>query len=121
MNLIDKKRPQDGIQELRYIDPMKMKFVRQEKKTGNPRGNNLIDLDNLKDVSKNAYPDIEEYYIYTPKPNYQSVYTHLLHQVERKILRLQKTQSHMLHQVYLIVIKELVYHTYIRQSRLLIN
>ena len=70
MKVIDTKRPQDGIQELRYIDPMKMKFVRQEKKTGNPRGNNLIDLDNLKDVSKNAYPDIEEYYIYTPKPNY---------------------------------------------------
>jgi len=70
MKVIDTKRPQDGIQELRYIDPMKMKFVRQEKKTGNPRGNNLIDLDNLKDVSKNSYPDIEEYYIYTPKPNY---------------------------------------------------
>ena len=51
MKVIDVKRPQDGIQELRYIDPMKMKFVRQEKKTGNPRGNNLIDLDNLKAVS----------------------------------------------------------------------
>ena len=32
MKVIDVKRPQDGIQELRYIDPMKMKFVRQEKK-----------------------------------------------------------------------------------------
>ena len=71
MKVIDVKRPQDGIQELRYIDPMKMKFVRQEKKKGNGRnGNGLIDLSNLKDVNKSAYPDIEEYYVYTPKPNY---------------------------------------------------
>ena len=71
MKVIDVKRPQDGIQELRYIDPMKMKFVRQEKKQGNGRnGNGIVDLSNVKDVTKNAYPDIEEYYIYTPKPNY---------------------------------------------------
>ena len=31
IKVIDTKRPQDGIQEIRYIDPMKMKFVRQEK------------------------------------------------------------------------------------------
>ena len=27
--------PQAGIQELRYIDPLKMKYIRQEKKKGN--------------------------------------------------------------------------------------
>jgi len=71
MKVIDVKRPQDGIQELRYIDPMKMKFVRQEKKDSNTKpGNGLVDYSNLKDVNKNAYPDIEEYYVYTPKPNY---------------------------------------------------
>ena len=71
MKVIDVKRPQDGIQELRYIDPMKMKFVRQEKKSKNgTRGNQIVDLSNVKDVSKSAYPDIEEYYVYTPKPNY---------------------------------------------------
>ena len=32
--VIDQKRPQDGIQELRYIDSAKMKYVRQLKKTG---------------------------------------------------------------------------------------
>ena len=77
MKVIDVKRPQDGIQELRYIDPMKMKFVRQEKKDSNTKpGNGLVDYSNLKDVNKNAYPDIEEYYVYTPKPNSVS-YTHL--------------------------------------------
>ena len=70
MKVIDVKRPQDGIQELRYIDPMKMKFVRQEKKNKNDRGNQIIDLDSSRDVNKTAYPDVEEYYIYTPKPNY---------------------------------------------------
>ena len=55
MKVIDVKRPQDGIQELRYIDPMKMKFVRQEKKQGNGRnGNGIVDLSNVKDVTKNA-------------------------------------------------------------------
>ena len=71
MKVIDVKRPQDGIQELRYIDPMKMKFVRQEKKDSSTKpGNGLVDYSNLKDVNKSAYPDIEEYYVYTPKPNY---------------------------------------------------
>ena len=71
MKVIDVKRPQDGIQELRYIDPMKMKFVRQEKKNSSTKpGNGLVDYSNIKDVNKAAYPDIEEYYVYTPKPNY---------------------------------------------------
>ena len=30
--VIDLKNPQEGIKELRYIDPMKMRFIRQEKK-----------------------------------------------------------------------------------------
>ena len=33
--VIDLKKPEDGIKELRYIDPMKMRFVRQEKKNKN--------------------------------------------------------------------------------------
>ena len=71
MKVIDVKRPQDGIQELRYIDPMKMKFVRQEKKDSSTKpGNGLVDYSNLKTVNTAAYPDIEEYYVYTPKPNY---------------------------------------------------
>ncbi len=68
IKVIDTKRPQDGIQEIRYVDPMKMKFVRQEKKTNN-KGNLPLDplASNKKEV---AYPEIDEYYIYSPKPNY---------------------------------------------------
>ena len=32
LKVIDIKKPEDGIQEIRYIDPMKIKYVRQEKK-----------------------------------------------------------------------------------------
>jgi len=69
MKVIDTKAPQDGIQEIRYIDPMKMKFVRQEKKSNKNIGG--IDLQNtFKGNEKDLYPEIEEFYIYTPKPVY---------------------------------------------------
>jgi len=69
IKVIDTKRPQDGIQEIRYVDPMKIKFVRQEKKTNN-KGN--LPLDPLAEggIKKAYYPEIDEYYLYTPKPNY---------------------------------------------------
>jgi len=70
LKVIDTKAPQDGIQEIRYIDPMKMKFVRQEKKDKNKQLGG-VDLSNVfKGTAKDIYPEIEEYYIYTPKPNY---------------------------------------------------
>ena len=66
--VIDLKKPQDGIKELRYIDPMKMRFVRQEKKKdNNTLGPNISGRNN----ENNAIaPEIEEYFVYTPKPNY---------------------------------------------------
>ena len=69
LKVIDTKKPQDGIQEIRYIDPMKMKFVRQEKKTNN-KGNLPLDPNAGGNGKKTEYPEIDEYYIYTPKPNY---------------------------------------------------
>jgi hypothetical protein len=32
LKVIDTQKPQEGIKELRYIDPMKIKYIRQEKK-----------------------------------------------------------------------------------------
>ena len=32
--MIDLKNPHDGIEELRYIDAMKMRYVRKQKKNG---------------------------------------------------------------------------------------
>ena len=68
LKVIDIKKPEDGIQDLRYIDPLKIKFVRQEKKvSGNQRGLFIkSDADNSSIVS----PEIEEYFLYTPASNY---------------------------------------------------
>ena len=65
--VIDLKKPQDGIKELRYIDPLKMRFVRQEKKKDRSGG---VDLSRINENTKALYPEIEEYFIYSPKPNY---------------------------------------------------
>ena len=68
LKVIDQERPQDGIQEIRYIDPMKMKHIREEKR--NKKDARL----NFGRISQNEvdarFPDIEEYYIYTPTPNF---------------------------------------------------
>ena len=63
--VIDLKNPQEGIQELRYIDPMKMKYVKQQKKTEKDRYRiTNINTDNPMDYE---FPEIEEYFIYNPK------------------------------------------------------
>ena len=67
--VIDMKKPEEGIQDLRYIDPMKMKYVRQEKKQS--KGQQVIDMNRGSDMpTKSIEPDIEEYFLYTPKANY---------------------------------------------------
>ena len=60
--VIDQKNPQDGIQELRYIDSAKMKYVRQVKKTRND-GLARAEQDN---PSTYNFPELEEYFIYSP-------------------------------------------------------
>jgi len=71
LKVIDTKRPEDGIQDLRYIDPMKMKYVRQEKKKS--KGQQVLDMNKGSDSNaKYVEPEIEEYFLYTPKANYPS-------------------------------------------------
>ena len=71
LKVIDVKKPEEGIQELRYIDPVKIKHVRQEKKTSNSLGPNISALTNL-NLNEVTFPEIEEYYIYTPTVTYPS-------------------------------------------------
>ena len=66
--VIDLKKPQEGIQELRYIDAMKMRYVRQQKKKPNDNSNYAkSNVDNPMDYD---FPEIEEYFIYNPKSSY---------------------------------------------------
>ena len=69
LKVIDVKNPMAGIQDLRYIDPMKMKFVRQQKKE-DPR--TKIQVGAKGGAEGVNEPDIEEYFLYTAKPNYNS-------------------------------------------------
>jgi hypothetical protein len=66
LKVIDTKRPEEGIKELRYIDPMKMRFIRQEKKMNKKDYITVTKMDDAKIVS----PEIEEFFSYTPTPNY---------------------------------------------------
>jgi hypothetical protein len=69
LKVIDIKKPQDGIQDLRYIDPMKMKFVRQEKKKNRQ---SLINVNAIQETDKVFFPEIEEFFLYSPSPQYAS-------------------------------------------------
>jgi hypothetical protein len=69
--VIDLKSPQDGIQELRYIDSMKIRYVRQEKKKNNNNGNTVSQLKSSEeDPMTFNFPEIEEYFLYTPRTSY---------------------------------------------------
>jgi hypothetical protein len=65
--VIDLKDPSSGIQEIRYIDPLKIKFIRKVEKDkldqkyfiSNKLSNSVENYD---------HPDIEEYYLYDPNP-----------------------------------------------------
>lgn len=65
--VIDIKNPQEGIQELRYIDALKMRHVREEKKKDEKQ-------DIFKTVRPNQepvkFPEINEYFMYMPRPTY---------------------------------------------------
>jgi len=69
LKVIDQKKPELGIQDLRYVDPMKMKYVRQEKKKekGQAYSHNLT-MGKQKEVTTDQ--EFDEYFMYTPKPNY---------------------------------------------------
>ena len=66
--VIDLKNPNEGIQELRYIDAMKMRYVRQKKKDDNDK----YRLSNMNTGNPMEYefPELEEYFIYNPKMTY---------------------------------------------------
>ena len=65
--VIDMKNPHEGIKELRYIDPLKMRFVREERKKD--KATQVLELNN-RGQEKAVFPEIDEYFMYVPKPTY---------------------------------------------------
>ena len=65
LKVIDLKAPQEGIKELRYIDPLKMKYIRQEKK--DKKDNGFARINKSEDLQKGM--EFEEFFQYTPSPS----------------------------------------------------
>jgi len=64
--VIDLDNPSEGIQEIRYIDPLKIKFVRETDKTGSNRLSPFDVSKNGNDPKSNDAPKLNEYYVYDP-------------------------------------------------------
>ena len=68
--VIDIKNPHEGIQELRYIDAMKMRHVRQQLNTNKDSASARLSNMNNDDPMSYEFPKIEEYFIYNPKMSF---------------------------------------------------
>jgi len=67
--VIDIKNPNEGIKDLRYIDPLKIKFMRVEKpKSNNSNVNYIKDFNNPLLIHE---PEIDEYFMYFPDATIQ--------------------------------------------------
>tara|TARA_R110002153_G_scaffold191796_1_gene345149 strand:+ start:8449 stop:10101 length:1653 start_codon:yes stop_codon:yes gene_type:complete len=55
--VIDKESPRDGIKQLRYIDPRKIRKMREQKKRVDPKS------------GADEFPTAKEFYLYNPKGN----------------------------------------------------
>ncbi|MAA92831.1 MAG: portal protein [Gammaproteobacteria bacterium] len=76
LKVIDFEKPQDGIMDLRYVDPMKIKFVRKlsDKAATNELASQVLTKNNIggrNPLGRNNIfsQDIDEYYVYTPGAN----------------------------------------------------
>jgi hypothetical protein len=61
--IIDLKNPTEGILDIRYIDPLKVKYIRQQKKEKDNMGGNYTTESEIDFLT----PKIDEYFIYYPQ------------------------------------------------------
>ena len=64
--VIDLDNPSEGIQDIRYIDPLKIRLVRETDKTGSNKLSAFDVARNGNDPKNAAAPKINEYYVYNP-------------------------------------------------------
>ncbi len=68
--VIDLEKPEEGIKELRYMDAIKTKFVREQKKDTNSNVVNSMKVSMDADPTTADFPGLTEYFIYD-KNSYQ--------------------------------------------------
>lgn len=66
--VIDMNKPQDGIKEVRYVDPLKIKLIRKIKSDKSTVENAIKQSISNKDNVDIVNPEMEEYYQYDPSP-----------------------------------------------------
>ena len=76
--VIDLDKPEEGIKELRYIDALKIKYVREQKKKGGANAiqyanNNRPGLEGSNPIDA-EFPGLTEYFIYTPNSYQKNQY-----------------------------------------------
>ena len=64
--VIDLDNPTDGIQEVRFIDPLKIRLIRKTDKNGSNRLSPFDVSKNGNDPKSDAAPDLHEYFLYDP-------------------------------------------------------
>jgi len=65
--VIDVKKPSDGLKEIRYIDPLKIRYIRKLKRDASTNIRDaIINSISSKDQVEVANPEVEEFYIYNP-------------------------------------------------------
>ena len=69
--VIDLKNPSAGIQEIRYIDPLKIRFIRKAEKMSIDQSH-LIYKQTEDVTNQYQHPKIEEYFLYDPNASVQS-------------------------------------------------
>ena len=62
--VIDMKDPNAGIQEIRFIDPLKIRFIRKAEQISNNNQSSMFV--NKEGLEQYQAPNIEEYYLYDP-------------------------------------------------------
>lgn len=79
--VIDLKKPEEGIKEVRYIDPLKIKYIRKLKKnqegTLSSQIKSVLAKNNQGNVEELISPEIEEYYLYDPNVGYSATTSNL--------------------------------------------
>lgn len=72
--VVDVKNPHEGLKEVRYIDPLKIRYIRQLKNTQeNTLSRQVRSVLNKNDVDNFTSPEVEEYYLYDSSVGYSAV------------------------------------------------
>jgi hypothetical protein len=66
--VIDLKKPEEGLQDIRFMDALKVKYIRKEKKKNDNFAGIYRSRDEASDFNE---PEIEEYFLYFPQGHIQ--------------------------------------------------